>query len=138
MNLQELQTVVQNQLPVKIMVLSNNGYLSIRSTQSNFFGRLVGESKASGISFPDMIRIADAYGIPSFNLSNADEMETVRSLLEQSGPLVVNVVLDPTQAFEPRLRSKQLEDGTIVTPSLEDMFPFLSAEELESNRYSAL
>jgi acetolactate synthase-1/2/3 large subunit len=138
MNLQELQTVVQNQLPVKIMVLSNNGYLSIRSTQSNFFGRLVGESKASGISFPDMIRIADAYGIPSFNLSNADEMETVRSLLEQSGPLVVNVVLDPTQAFEPRLRSKQLEDGTIVTPSLEDMFPFLSADELESNRYSAL
>jgi acetolactate synthase-1/2/3 large subunit len=138
MNLQELQTIVQNQLPVKIMVLSNNGYLSIRSTQTNFFGRLVGESKASGVSFPDMILIADAYGIPRFNLSKADEMGTVRGLLEQSGPLVVNVVLDPAQAFEPRLRSKQLEDGTIVTPSLEDMFQFLSAEELESNRYGAI
>lgn len=136
MNVQELQTVVQNQLPLKIFVLANNGYLSIRSTQSNFFGRLVGESNASGVSFPDMTRIAEAYGIPSFTLSSADQIGTVRELMAHSGPLLTNVVLDPAQGFEPRLRSRQLEDGTIVTPVLEDMFPFLSAEELASNRYT--
>jgi acetolactate synthase I/II/III large subunit len=136
MNIQELQTVAQYKLPVKIFVLNNDGYLSIRLTQSNFFGRLVGESKASGVSFPDMEKIATAYGIPTMKFDRASQVDELRKALSQPGPLLVNVMLDSTQGFEPRLKSKQLEDGTISTPALEDMYPFLSAEELEANRYS--
>jgi acetolactate synthase I/II/III large subunit len=136
MNIQELQTVAQYRLPVKIFVLNNDGYLSIRLTQSNFFGRLVGESKASGVSFPDMEKIATAYGIPTMKFDRASQVDELRKALSQPGPLLVNVMLDSTQGFEPRLKSKQLEDGTISTPALEDMYPFLSAEELEANRYS--
>ena len=135
MNIQELQTVVQHQLPVKIFVLDNNGYLSIRSTQTNFFGRLVGESAQSGVSFPDMMRIADAYGIRSLRLESVSQMPDVRKAMEADGPLLVSVTLDAAQGFEPRIRSRQLEDGTIVTPALDDMYPFLSQEELASNRY---
>ena len=136
MNIQELQTIVNYQLPVKIFVLNNDGYLSMRLTQSNFFGRLIGESKASGVSFPDMEKIGAAYGIPTMRFDRAEQLDKVRVAISKPGPMIVNVVLDPEQGFEPRLKSKQLEDGTIVTPALEDMFPFLSAEELEANRYS--
>ena len=136
MNIQELQTVIQHRLPVKIFVLANNGYLSIRSTQSNFFGRFVGESAGSGVSFPDMSRIADAYGIPSITWSRADQFMELSEFISRPGPSLINVLLDPEQGFEPRLKSRQLEDGTIVTPALEDMFPFLSPEELSSNRYT--
>lgn len=136
MNIQELQTIVNYQLPVKIFVLNNDGYLSIRLTQSNFFGRLVGESKVSGVSFPDMEKIASAYGISTMRFDRSDQLDKVRTALKKPGPILINVVLDPEQGFEPRLKSKQLEDGTIATPALEDMFPFLPAEELEANRYS--
>jgi acetolactate synthase I/II/III large subunit len=136
MNIQELQTIVNYQLPVKIFVLNNDGYLSMRLTQSNFFGRLIGESKASGVSFPDMEKIGAAYGIPTMRFDRAEQLDKVRVAISKPGPMIVNVVLDPEQGFEPRLKSKQLEDGTIVTPALEDMFPFLPAEELEANRYS--
>jgi acetolactate synthase I/II/III large subunit len=136
MNIQELQTIVNYQLPVKIFVLNNDGYLSMRLTQSNFFGRLVGESKTSGVSFPDMEKIGSAYGISTMHFNRADQVDKVRDVLKKPGPMIINVALDPTQGFEPRLKSKQLEDGTIVTPALDDMFPFLPAEELEANRYS--
>ena len=135
MNLQELQTVVHHQLPVKIFVLNNNGYLSIRQTQTNFFGHRVGESAASGVSFPDMVRVAQAYGIPAMRLERASEMEEVWERMSAPGPLLVDVVLDPAQEFEPRIRSRKLDDGTILTPALEDMYPFLSPEELAQNRY---
>ncbi len=135
MNIQELQTVVHYKLPIKIVVLDNDGYLSIRSTQTNFFGRLVGESPASGVTFPDMARIAEAYGIPAMRLQSDGQMEQVYDLMNAAGPSLISVSLDAAQGFEPRIRSRQSEDGTIVTPALEDMYPFLSQEELASNRY---
>ena len=135
MNIQELQTVVHHQLPVKIFVLNNSGYLSIRQTQTNFFGHRVGESAASGVSFPDMVRVAQAYGIPAMRLERASEMDKIWERMAAPGPLLVDVVLDPAQEFEPRIRSRKLDDGTILTPALEDMFPFLSPEELAQNRY---
>ncbi|MGE5110863.1 MAG: thiamine pyrophosphate-binding protein [Acidobacteriaceae bacterium] len=135
MNIQELQTVVHHQLPVKIFVLNNSGYLSIRQTQTNFFGHRVGESAASGVSFPDMVRVAQAYGIPAMRLERASEMDTILERLSAPGPLLIDVVLDPAQEFEPRIRSRKLDDGTILTPALEDMYPFLSPEELAENRY---
>jgi len=133
MNIQELQTVAHHRLPIKIFVLNNGGYLSIRSTQKNFFGRMTGESAASGVSFPDFVKVASAYGIPAVRVDRATGLERVREALQQPGPALVDVMLDSEQEFEPRSRAKQLPDGTIVSPPLEDMYPFLDAEELASN-----
>jgi acetolactate synthase-1/2/3 large subunit len=133
LNIQELQTVVHHRLPVKIFVLDNGGYLSIRSTQSNFFGRHVGESPESGVSFPDYVRLGCAYGIPSVRVDRMGAMPLVQHALDQTGPTLVQVMLDPKQEFEPRSKSKQLPDGRIVSPALEDMYPFLDPEELASN-----
>ena len=125
--------MVHHQLPLKIMVLNNQGYLSIRSTQRNFFGRLMGESTSNGVSFPDMVKIGEAYGIQSVRVDTTESARHLPALLNQPGPLLVDVRLDPLQEFEPRVRSKQLADGKIVSPPLEDMFPFLDAEELAGN-----
>jgi len=134
MNIQELQTVVGYDLPLKIFVLNNGGYLSIRQTQTGFFkGRKIGESSESGVTFPAMNKIAAAYGIPSFRIEKADDLATIPRELDSPGPTLFDVYLDPTQEFEPRLRSRIDSDGKIVTPNLEDMYPFLSQEELSEN-----
>jgi acetolactate synthase I/II/III large subunit len=134
MNVQELATVVGNNLPVKIFVLNNNGYLSIRQTQTGFFqGRKIGESKDSGVTIPSMLKVGEAYGLPSFNIATVEDLEIVRRELDAPGPTLFDVQLDPAQEFEPRLRSKILPDGKIMTPNLEDMYPFLSPEELAEN-----
>lgn len=133
LNIQELQTIVHHQLPVKIFVLDNGGYLSIRQTQSNFFGKLVGESPASGISFPDMTRVAAAYGLPAVRIESSRQFAAIDSVLAAAGPALCHVRLDPAQEFEPRLKSRQLPDGKLVSPNLEDMYPFLPPEELEAN-----
>src|SRR5664279_5234505 len=133
LNIQELQTIVHHQLPVKIIVLNNEGYLSIRATQTGFFGRLVGESAESGVSFPDFVKVGEAYGIPSQHVMSMDTFADMVAVMDQPGPALFDVHLDPKQEFEPRIRSRQLPDGTIVSPNLEDMYPFLSADELQSN-----
>jgi acetolactate synthase I/II/III large subunit len=133
MNIQELQTVIHHRLPIKILVLNNSGYLSMRMTQSGFFGRLTGESAASGASLPDMVKVACAYGIPSIRIDRQSQLSQVDRALSSEGPALVDVVLDPTQEFEPRSRSRQLPDGRIVSPNLEDMYPFLDETELMDN-----
>jgi acetolactate synthase-1/2/3 large subunit len=134
MNVQELQTVVTHNLPVKIFVLNNGGYLSIRQTQNGFFqGRLIGTGATSGVTFPDMLKVGAAYGIPSFAVERLSDLEMVKAELATPGPSLFDVQLDVAQEFEPRLRSRILPDGTIQTPNLEDMYPFLSPEELAEN-----
>jgi acetolactate synthase I/II/III large subunit len=134
MNVQELQTVVTNNLPVKIFVLNNGGYLSIRQTQNGFFqGRLIGTGATSGVTFPDMLKVGAAYGIPSFPVERLGDLEMVKEELKRPGPSLFDVQFDVAQEFEPRLRSRILPDGKIQTPNLEDMYPFLSPEELASN-----
>ena len=133
LNIQELQTLAHHKLPVKIFVLDNGGYLSIRQTQSNFFGQLVGESPASGISFPNMSRIAEAYGLPAVRIESPRQFGAIAAALNAPGPALCHVILDPAQEFEPRLKSRQLPDGKMVSPNLEDMYPFLPPEELEAN-----
>ena len=125
--------MVHHQLPIKLFVLNNNGYLSIRTTQKNFFCHLVGEGPTSGVTFPDMVRIAEAYGMPACRVKTADEFGRMVEQLNQPGPMLIDVLLDATQEFEPRMRSRQMPDGSIVTPSLEDMYPFLEPEELAEN-----
>lgn len=133
LNIQELQTIVHHRLPVKIFVWNNSGYLSIRLTQQNFFQQYVGESARSGVSFPDMTAIARAYGIDAVRLEGRDFAGGLRDALRSPGACLVDVILDPEQAFEPKVASRRLPDGTIVSAPPEDMFPFLSREEVAEN-----
>lgn len=136
MNIQELQTLVGYKLPVKLFVLNNGGYLSIRQTQTGFFsGRRIGEGPESGVTFPEMVKIAAAYGIPSCTIRTVGDFATIERELTSPGPMLFDVHLDVTQGFEPRLRSRILPDGHILTPNLEDMYPFLTPEELKSNMF---
>jgi acetolactate synthase-1/2/3 large subunit len=133
LNVQELQTVVHNRLPLKIFVLNNAGYLSMRMSQGGFFKRFVGEGPRSGISFPSMVALATAYGIPAAPAQGDDFMAAVDRALAADGPFVCEVMLDPEQTFEPKLSARQLPDGRIVSAALEDLYPFLSREELREN-----
>lgn len=134
MNIQELQTVVQNGMHMKIVILNNNGYHSIRQTQTNLFrGRaLVGVSGDNGVSFPSMEKIAYAYGIDYVRIDNVDECSTqLRQALSEPKAVIIEAVVDENQNFEPKLSSKVLPDGRIVSPPIDDMYPFLSREEYE-------
>jgi acetolactate synthase-1/2/3 large subunit len=130
LNIQELQTIVHYQLPIKVIVLNNAGYLSIRSSQTNFFKRLAGEGPESGVTFPNYSAVGAAYGLPSIRIETPQFTDTLRAAIEAPGPGLIEVMLDSTQGFEPRVSSRQLPDGTIQSPQLEDMFPFLQPEEL--------
>jgi acetolactate synthase-1/2/3 large subunit len=133
LNIQELQTVAHHQLPVKIIVMNNDGYLSIRSTQMNFFNRPVGEGPKSGVSFPDLVEVGKAFGLPSVRLRNPSFATALEEFLAAPGPGLADVVLDKDQLFEPKLSSRQLADGRMVTANLEDMAPFLERQELITN-----
>jgi len=119
MNVQELQTVIGNRLPIKLFVLNNHGYLSIRQTQKGFFqGRRIGESPESGVTFPVMAKIGAAYGIPSFSIEKIADMDVVKREIESDGPALFDVHLDPEQEFEPRLRSRIGTNGKILTANM--------------------
>jgi acetolactate synthase-1/2/3 large subunit len=135
MNVQELQTLAHHRWPVKLFVLNNGGYLSIRNTQQNFFGQQVGAGPDSGVSFPDAIKLAGAYGIPACKIAAPAFVPLVDDALAGDGPFLAEVLLDPEQTFEPRLSSRQLPDGRIVSAPLEDMYPFLDRDELRSNLF---
>jgi acetolactate synthase-1/2/3 large subunit len=133
MNIQELQTVAHHRWPLKLFVLNNGGYLSIRQTQSNFFGLQVGATAESGVSFPDHVKLAAAYGLGATRLEGPDFVDALREVLASPGPEVCEVMLDRVQTFEPKLTSRRLPDGRMISSPLEDMAPFLSREELHSN-----
>jgi acetolactate synthase-1/2/3 large subunit len=133
MNIQELQTLAHHRWPVKLFVLSNGGYLSIRQTQTNFFGLAVGAGPDSGVSFPDFVKVAQAYGLSARRIDGPDFVNDLRQVLKTAGPEVCEVVLDRNQVFEPKLSSRRLPDGRMVSSPLEDMTPFLSREELRAN-----
>ena len=135
LNLQELQVVVHHRLPVKLYVLNNGGYDSIRKTQARFFpGRSVGYDAASGLSFPELSRIADAYRIPFVRAETQQELElAVDWSARQRGPAVVEVVVDPSQEYAPKSTARMLDDGRLVSAPLDDMAPFLPRAEVEEN-----
>lgn len=137
MNIQELQTLKTSGANVIVVVLANNGYLSIRQTHENFFGSIVGATPESGVDFPDFAVLATAYGIPSARLSSHDDLGQLATLLASDGPALIQIDVDPAQGFEPRLKSRIADDGSFLTPELDDMFPFLSADELASVRREA-
>lgn len=135
MNIQELQTVVYNKLNLKIVILNNNGYHSIRQTQNNLFKPpLVGVCDGNGISFPDMEKIAYAYGIPYLRIDSITNTTSgIQNMYDTEGPVICEVIVDEKQNFEPKLSSKRLPDGTMISPEIDDMYPFLSREEYEHN-----
>ena len=137
LNIQELQTIKGNHLPIKIFILNNNGYLSIKQTQTNYFsGNFAGCDPKSGVTFPDFEKIAYAYDIPYQRIANHKEMSTViQKSISSDGPQICEVILDLNQGFAPKLASRQLEDGTFVSPDLDDMYPFLPREEINENRF---
>ncbi len=139
MNLQELQTIITNRLPVKLFLINNNGYHSIRITQTNLFGHhtKVGIGEESGdLSFPEFKKIAEAFGYPYFSASsNAQMKEVVDQVLATDGPVFCEIFTDTKQVWEPKSSTKRLEDGTLVSPPLEDLAPFLPREELEKQMF---
>ena len=136
MNLQELQTIITNQLPIKIFLINNAGYHSIRITQTNLFGHhtKVGIGPESGdLGFPEFRKIAEAFGYRYYAAhSNAEMKAVVDEVLTLTGPVFTEIFTDTTQVWEPKSSTKRLPDGTLVSPPLEDLAPFLPREELEN------
>lgn len=135
MNIQELQTIIYNKLPLKIFVINNSGYSSIRQTQRNFFdGHMTGSGIDSGVSVPDFCKLANGFGIKSVKISSVEEMDNkIKDVLAYNEPIICEVMVEKEYAFLPKLSARKLEDGTMISPSLEDMYPFLSREEFYSN-----
>lgn len=132
MNIQELQTVVQNKLPLKIVIINNNGYHSIRQTQTNLFkGReMVGICADNGVSFPDFEKIAYAYDIPYVRIESVEDcVSELEHAISMSGPVMIEAIVDEGQNFEPKLSSRVLPDGSLISPPIDDMFPFLERDE---------
>ena len=136
MNLQELQNILTNKLPIKIFVINNDGYHSIRQTQTNLFGThtKVGIGPESGdLSFPSLERLAWAYGYPYAACRTNGEIDGVlEAAFGTEGAFIAEIFVDPVQFFEPKSATKRLADGTLVSPPLEDLAPFLDREELKS------
>jgi acetolactate synthase-1/2/3 large subunit len=137
MNIQELETISNLHLNILVFILNNDGYLSIKQTQRNFFKREAGSSSSSGLSFPDFKKLGEAFSFYSINLKKENWKEVLKQHMEIPGPSLCNTSLDLHQEFEPRLKSKMV-DGVISTPELDDMHPFLDSEEINMVRNSAL
>lgn len=139
MNLQELQTILTNRLPIKIFLINNDGYHSIRQTQNNLFHEhcKVGIGPESGdLSFPDFEKIAAAFGYPYLSAHSNEEMKkAVDRALAMEGAVFCEIFTDTQQVWEPKSSTKRLPDGTLVSPPLEDLAPFLPREELERNMF---
>lgn len=135
MNLQELQTIIHHKMPIKIFLINNGGYHSIRQTQKNFFGEpLVGIGVDShDLSFPDMEKLAAAYGYPYTAARHNSELAgAVERTLAVKGPAICEAFVTIDQNFEPKSAAKRLPDGTLVSPPLEDLSPFLPEEEMDA------
>lgn len=137
MNIQEMATISHNALNMKIFIINNNGYHSIRQTQKNLFQPpYIGIDETSGLSFPKFDLIAQAFGFEYESISNTDEFdERIERVLETNAPFICEVFVDPEQGFAPKSSSKVLPDGRIVSPSLDDMAPFLDREEFAKIRF---
>lgn len=135
LNIQELETVVRLDLPIKFFVINNDGYASIRASQNNHFhGNLVGSDASSGLTLPDLMKIGAAYGLATERITeNAGLKAGIRAALDRPGPVLCEVVVAPDQAIGPRVSSALRPDGSIVSRPLEDLWPFLDREELRAN-----
>jgi len=134
-NIQELETLARLKLPIKVFVLNNNGYGSIRATQNRFFnGRLVGCDPSSGLTFPDTCKVAAAYGLQTARIGDQKELAAeVKAVLATPGTVICEVMIDPEGQTVPRVASEVRPDGSIVSKPMEDMWPYLERGEFNAN-----
>ena len=135
MNVQELATIKANNLPIKVFIIDNNGYLLIRHTQRNFMeDRFFGTDNTNGLYLPDLTKIAESYGIKAIRIENNNELETkIKEVLASDEPVLCDVVCDEWQYLIPRISSEKMPDGTLKAHDYADMFPFLPREEYANN-----
>jgi acetolactate synthase-1/2/3 large subunit len=135
MNIQELQTIIHNKIPLKIFLLNNNGYLAISLMQDNLFkGKYIGSNPDSGVSNPNFTKLADAYGFKTYILNNNTELENkIDEILNTEGPVLCEIMMIENQLLIPRVQSSKDSNGKIISNSLENMFPYLSDDEMKEN-----
>jgi acetolactate synthase-1/2/3 large subunit len=135
MNIQEFATIKHNNLPIKVFIFNNNGYLLIRFTQKNLMeGHLFGEGPETGVWCPDSLKIAEAYGIKGVRINSVENLESkITEVMDYDGPVICDVLTPEWQLIIPRISSEKKPDGTLVSKPYEDMFPFLDEEELRKN-----
>lgn len=134
LNIQELETVARLNLPIKFFIINNQGYASIRASQKNYFGRLVGADATSGLTLPDITKVASAYGLRTARITDhTDLCQQIRQVLKVPGPVVCEVMVEPNQSVGPRITSAIKSDGSMVSKPLEDLWPFLDRQEFLSN-----
>src|SRR6185295_18411680 len=134
LNIQELETVRRLQLPIKLFVLNNDGYASIRTSQLRYFGRLAGADATSGVTLPPLHKMAEAYGLPYASIdTDTGLVERVRELLDSAGPVVIEVKTPREEPRAPSLSSTRKPDGSMVSKPLEDLWPFLPRDEFLTN-----
>ena len=133
MNVQELETVARYKLPIKFFVVNNDGYASIRSSQTIYFKHLVAADHTSGLTLPSLAKIAAAFDIPFARLEGSGIQEQIANVLSSPGPLICEVPVLRDEARIPRLASVQKPDGSMASRPLEDLFPFLDRQEFRSN-----
>jgi acetolactate synthase-1/2/3 large subunit len=140
LNLQELQTISSNKLPIMIFLLNNNGYASIAQTFNNYFdGAEIGCTPKSGLSFPNFKNTCYGFRLPYYRIENHHELtKTITDVLASDAPGLCEIMLDPEINFAPKLSSRQLPDGQMTSSPLEDMAPFLERDELKSNMFIPL
>ena len=138
MNIQEFATIKYNNLPIKVFIFNNDGYLLIRQTQHNYMDdRFFGEGPQSGVWCPDSLKIAEAYGIKGVRIDNTDDIESkIEEVLNYDGPVICDVMTQKWQLIIPRVASDKKPDGTLVSRKFEDMFPFLTRDEFSRNMIS--
>jgi len=134
-NIQELETLKRLALPIKLFILNNNGYASIRNTHTRLFnGRLVCCDPSSGLTFPDTCKVASAYGLKTVRISNQENLKRdVLNVLEMPGTVVCEVIIDPDLQTAPKMSSIVKPDGSMQSKPLEDLWPFLDREEFKAN-----
>jgi acetolactate synthase I/II/III large subunit len=134
MNIQELGAISANKIPVKIIIVNNDGYVSIRNTQNRFFDQCIAESPDNGVTNPDFLKICEAYDIPYFKLDKKDLSKgSMINMLNYDGPIVCEILSNTSQELLPVNTSKKNDDGSIVSAPLEDMYPFLDRDIFEKN-----
>jgi len=133
-NIQELATIAHHKLPIIIFVLNNGGYLTIKHMQDNHFGRRVGSDDGSGISFPDLIPLSNAYDIHYSCLDDAQDVRLfLDRILDYTGPAICEIAMPPDQPLIPRVQSRKNSDGSVSSGDISDMYPFLDRAEYEEN-----
>jgi len=140
MNLQELQTMAHHQLPIKLFIFNNDGYLMIKHTQKALFkGRAAGTDQKSGVSCPDFSALADAFKFKSYQIRTWEDFDKyIPEVQAYNGPVICEVFMHPQQTFVPKLSLAIQKDGSLISPPLEDLSPFIPREELKKNMLNGL